>query len=160
MPELLRRFRADLGPAPAALAGGAASREALVRAFVRAVETRDTAAFRRLTLSRAEFAYLYFPDSPLARPPYEMPPALLWFQLTEGSHKGVGRLLARLGGAPLGYAGHRCAAPPERQGANRLWERCTVRLVGAPGDTAVRRLFGPIVARGGRFKFLGYANDY
>jgi hypothetical protein len=160
MPELLRRFRADLGPAPAALGGGAPSREALVRAFVRAVEARDTAALRRLVLSRAEFAYLYFPESPVSRPPYSAPPALAWFQLVEGSNKGGGRLLARLGGRPLGYAGHRCEGPGERQGANRVWARCTVRLARAAGDTAERRLFGSVVARGGRYKFASYANDF
>jgi hypothetical protein len=160
MPELLRRFREGLGPAPEALAGGAGSREALVRRFVRAVETRDSAAFRAMMLTRAEFAYLYFPESPLARAPYEAPPALLWFQMTEGSNKGAGRLLARLGGRPLGYAGYRCPDAPARQGANRVWERCTVRVVRAPGDTVDRRLFGSIVERAGQFKFASYANEF
>jgi hypothetical protein len=160
MAEQLRRFRADLGPAPAALAGGAASREALVRAYARAVEARDTVALRRMVLSRAEFAFLYFPESPLARRPYEVPPALLWFQITEGSNKGVVRALRRLGGRPLGYAGHACEGPPKPEGPNRLWERCRVRVVRAPGDTAALRLFGSVLERGGRYKFVGYANDF
>src|SRR3712207_7674926 len=42
--------------------------------FVRAVETSDTTALRDLALSRAEFAYLYYPESPLSRRPYEEPP--------------------------------------------------------------------------------------
>jgi len=63
-----------------AFEGGAPSRDALVRSFVRAVETKDTATLRRLVISRGEFAYLS------------------------------------------------------------------------------QRLFGPIVARGGRYKFLSYSN--
>jgi hypothetical protein len=160
MAEQLRRFRAGLGPAPAALDGGAVSREALVRAYVRAVEARDTAALRRMVLSRAEFAFLYFPESPLARRPYEVPPGLLWFQITEGSNKGIVRALRRLGGRPLGYGGHACEGAPKREGPNRLWERCRVRVVRAPGDTAALRLFGSVLERGGRYKFVGYANDF
>jgi hypothetical protein len=159
IPELLRRFRADLGPDPQRLAGGAESREALVRRFARAVETLDTAAVRELVLSRREFAYLYYPETPLARPPYEAPPALLWFQISEGSNKGVTRLLRRLGGRPLGVVDHACAATPERQGPNRLWQRCTVRHVRAPGDTVRARMFGSVIERGGRYKFVSYAND-
>jgi hypothetical protein len=33
-----------------------------------------------------------------------------------------------------------------------------VRRVQAPGDTVRERLFGPILERGGRFKFVSYAN--
>lgn len=159
IPEQLRRFRADLGPDPGRLDGGAPSRGALVGRFARAVEMRDTAAIRGLTVSRREFAYLVYPSHPLSRRPYELPPALLWFQLSEGSNKGITRLLRRAGGRPLGVVGHACASPPERQGENRVWARCTVRQVRAPGDTAAARLFGPILERGGVYKFVSYAND-
>lgn len=157
--EALRRFRADLGAPPAAL-DGERSRDALVRRFVRAVETRDTSALRAMALSRAEFAYLYYPESPLSRRPYEEPPALLWFRIQEGSNAGAVRLLRRLGGAPSGFVSHACERAPEREGPNALWERCRVRRVRAPGDTVEERLFGSIVARDGRYKFVSYANDF
>jgi hypothetical protein len=157
--EALRRFRADLGPAPGRL-DGAPSRDALVRRFVRAVETSDTNALRAMTLSRAEFAYLYYPESPLSRPPYEEPPALLWFRVSEGSSTGIVRVLRRYGGRSLGYRSYACEPTPKREGANTLWERCRVRHVRAPGDTVEERLFGSVVARGGRFEFVSYANDF
>jgi hypothetical protein len=157
--EALRRFRADLGPAPARLDGDS-SRDALVRRFVRAVETSDTAAFRAMTLARREFAYFYYPESPLSRPPYEEPPALLWFRVREGSNTGIGRVLRRYGGRPMHYLAHRCEPVPKREGTNVLWERCRVRRVRAPGDTVEERLFGSIVERDGRFRFVGYANDF
>ena len=159
MPELLRRFRADLGADPGRLTGGASSRAALVRRFADAVAAEDTATLRELTVSRREFAYLVYPTHPLARPPYALPPALLWFQIGEGSQKGITRLLRRHGGRPLGIVGHACEAEPERQGENRVWARCTVRQVRGPGDTVTARLFGSVLARGGVFKFVGYAND-
>jgi hypothetical protein len=33
-----------------------------------------------------------------------------------------------------------------------------VRRLPSPGDSVSERLFGPIVERGGRFKFVSYAN--
>ena len=159
IPELLRRFRVGLEPAPTGLEHAAPSRDVLVRRFVRAVEAQDTAAIRDLVLSRREFAYLYYPSSPLAQRPYEEPPALLWFQLSEGSNKGIVRVLRRLGGRSLGVLSYHCEPSPTRQGDNRLWQRCAVRRVRAPGDTVEARLFGSVVERGGRFKFVSYAND-
>ncbi len=159
IPEALRRFRADLGEPPRRM-DGSASREALLARFARAVEARDTAALRAMSLSRREFAYLYYPESPLSRPPYEEPPALLWFRMAESSEQGMARLLRRYGGRQMQLVAHPCAGAPERQGASTLWERCRVRHVRAPGDTVTERLFGSIIERGGRYKFVGYANDF
>ena len=66
--EALRRFREGL-PVVAGLAGGAPSRDSLVRLFVGAVGRRDAALVNRLIVSRAEFAHLYYPSSPLREPP-------------------------------------------------------------------------------------------
>ena len=85
--------------------------------------------------------------------------ALLWFRMSEASNTGIGRVLARHGARPLGYVSHRCEPAPKREGANALWGRCRVRRVRAPGDTVEERLFGSVVSRGGRYKFVSYAND-
>jgi hypothetical protein len=156
--EELRRFREGLAET-GRLDGGESSRQALVRAFVRAVERADTAAARRMILSRAEFAYLYYPSTAFTRPPKRMAPALLWFLTLQESEKGVGRLFARRGGQPLGYVSHRCAPEPRVEGRNRLWDRCIVTLRGDEG-TKAERLFGTIIERDGRFKFVSYQNEY
>jgi hypothetical protein len=83
---------------------------------------------------------------------------MMWFQLRTESEKGIGRLFDRLGGQALRYVGHGCPAA-SRHGGNRVWEGCTVARVGADGDTVRQRLFGAIVERGGRYKFVGYGND-
>ncbi|MGZ8378085.1 MAG: hypothetical protein ACXW0Z_12710 [Gemmatirosa sp.] len=158
--EALRRFRAGLGDAPVALSSGSETRDALVERLARAVAARDTAALRELSLSAREFAYLYYPESPLARKPYEEPPALLWFRMREGSDRGLTRLLRRYGGQPFRVAGYACEAAPKREGRNALWERCRVTHVRAAGDTVTERLFGSILERGGRFTLVGYANDF
>ena len=141
-----------------ALEGGAPSRDALVRAFVRAVETRDTTALRRLVVSRGEFAYLVYPTSAQGLPPYNLSPDLYWFMTVEQSNRGVHHLVNELGGQRIPYAGYRCQGDSTVEGENTLWGPCVIHTIQHGGDTLSQRLFGPIVARGGRYKFLSYSN--
>jgi hypothetical protein len=73
----------------------------------------------------------------------------------QSSEKGIGRALRRFGGERLVLRGYWCDAGPERQGPNLIWTGCVVRLDAAPDGL---RLFGAIIERAGRFKFLSYAN--
>jgi hypothetical protein len=155
--EALRRFRQGLAPVDG-LTHGLQSRDALVHAFVRALESRDSAALRRLVLSRAEFAYLYYPSAPQGLPPYDLNADLMWFTLSVQSAQGMHRALDERGGQALHIAGLRCAEKPDSQGENVVWGPCALRRVRAPADTIDERLFGPIVERRGRYKFLTYAN--
>jgi hypothetical protein len=154
----LARFREGLRE-PTGLSGGAASREALVGTFVRALERRDSATIAVLALDRAEFAWLYYPTSPEARPPYDLEPGLMWFLLEGRSRQGLTHLLEERGGRPLGYLEHACEGAPRLEGANSVWAPCVVVRLQAPGDTVGERLFGAIVERGGTFKFVSYANS-
>jgi hypothetical protein len=149
----LERFQSGLSR-PDSLAAGAPSREALVRQFIAALEAGDTLALDALALSRAEFAYLYYPASQYTRDPYRMSPALLWFIMGESGHKGSRRALRRFGGREFGYAGHRCDPELGREGENLLWTGCV--LTGA--DSLGIRLFGTIMEHRGRFKFISFAN--
>ncbi len=157
--EKLAMFREGLEE-PAALSGGAASREALIRRFTTAVERRDTAAVRELVLDRAEFAWLYYPTSPYTRPPTVQEAPLAWFLLVENSQKGITRAFNRFGNTGAVYADHRCDPEPVREGSNRFWRECVVVLRTSLEGTVTRRLFGNIIERDGRFKFFTYANDF
>ncbi|MGH7525819.1 MAG: hypothetical protein ACREMX_03860 [Gemmatimonadales bacterium] len=154
--EALRRFRRD-HLEPRELEGGLPSRDRLVKAFVQALEVRDTAALRRMVLRAGEFAWLYYPSSPLSKPPYELPPALMWFQMQGQSEKGASLLLAERAGGGLGYLGHTCATA-RREGDNRIYGHCVLRRVSAGGDTLAEPLFGLILERGGSYKFVSYSN--
>jgi hypothetical protein len=154
----LARFRLGLAE-PRELFRGAPNREALVRAFINALERHDTGALGELIIDRAEFAYLYYPTAPEAHPPYDLSPALHWFLLSEESIKGLGRLLHDRGGRPLGYLNHTCDPRPSRQGENTVWGPCVIRRIEASGDTVTERLFGPVIERGGRHKFLSFGNQ-
>jgi hypothetical protein len=157
--EEVHRFRGQVSGLPRRLEGGARSRDALVRTWVRAVERRDTLALRRLLLAAGEFIAFYYPESPFTAPPYRQAPGVRWFLMVNASSQGVTRVLRRHGGTSLGFRGYACDSAPTVLGRNRLWTRCRLRLV--EGERVVeRRLFGPILERDGRFKFLTYASDY
>lgn len=156
IPELLRRFRMNTPPV-AALADAPTSRDTLVARFARALAAGDSASLARLALSRAEFAWLYYPETPLSRPPYELPPGMMWFQIVTNDRKGLGRLLRAQDARPFRIDGHRCE-PPLRQGPNVVYNRCVALVRGPAGQRAETELFGSILERGGRFKFVSYAN--
>ncbi len=153
----LAEFRAGL-PELTALAGGAPSRDSLVTGLLAALATRDTATLNRLVLSRAEFAWLYYPTTQQALPPYDLDPATLWMLTSERGGRGQAKLLETLGGRTIPYVGHRCEGGASHEGQNTVYGPCVVRLAQAPGDTVESRLFGLVLERGGQWKFVSYAN--
>ena len=159
MDQALDRFREGLVE-PVGLSGGADSRDELVEKVVRAFEAQDTMAFEALAVNRAEWAFLYYPDNVLSKPPYELPPALAWFQLQEANRKGVLRGLRELGGHRVTYQGYTCSQEPVLEGQNRIWTGCTVMLRRDDGDPVTITLFAAILERDGRFAVLSYDNDF
>ncbi|MFO7260624.1 MAG: hypothetical protein DIU52_005690 [bacterium] len=159
MEVALERFRSGL-PEPERLESGASDMETLVRRVVDALVRNDTLVFERLAVNRAEFAWLYFPTTRVAQPPYELPPALAWFQMQQRSRRGVFRALAEFGGVPLQYRGYRCDPEPTVEGGNRIWIGCRVELARPGGEPAAVRIFGAVLERDGRFAILSYDNDF
>jgi len=158
--EEIRRFRAVLGPEPAGLSGGASSREALIDRFVTALVEADTAAFADMVMNIDEFGWLYYPHTIFTAPPYELAPGLVWFQIQNGSSRGLGRLLGRVAGRPLEVLGHRCAPEPLIEGPNRIWEECVLLVDPAEGEPQEVAYFGSMLERDGAFKFTSYSNDF
>jgi len=155
--ESLRRFRAG-APDPGVLGGGFASRDSLAAAFGRALFRGDTATLAGLLIDRAEFAWLYYPDSPFAREPYDLDPEIVWLQTRNGTDRGITRALRRLAGQGHRYLGTECEPEPAVQGANRLWEECAIVYETRSGERRRARLFGSILERDGRVKFVSYSN--
>lgn len=155
--EALRRFQESVVN-PGALVHGAASRDALVHQFVRAVEANDSLTLIRSAVHRGEYAHLIYSQSPLAQGATYQPPEVAWVQLSNGSVQGFRRTLARHGGHSLNFASYRCPEAPERHGDLTIWRGCLVEL-GTGEGRSTTRLFGPIVSRNGHFKFLSLAND-
>lgn len=155
MATLIARFQTTVRRVDT-LSNGASSAEALVESFLGALAARDSAALATLFLSRAEFAHIYFPASELARPPYELDPALAWLQLSAGSERGIRKTLSRLGGRSLEYVSHACVAEAPLGREARLWRGCTVNWREPGAAVSEASLFGAILEYEGRFKFLSY----
>jgi hypothetical protein len=149
----LARFRSGMTE-PTSLAGPP-SRDSLVRLFERALVARDSAALDRLQITREEFAYLYYPDSKMAQPPYELGPDVMWMQIQSQRYRGLRRLIAKFADRSFRIRGLECD-PAQRQNAVVI-HQCGVRTSGAVAAKP-ERLFGSIIERHGRFKFVGYAN--
>lgn len=156
--ESLRRFRTGLAPVEL-LAPAFESKDAVARAFVAAVGANDVPGVARTLMTRAEFAWLYYPENPVSAPPYELPAGIAWFELEGNSLAGIRRALASHGGRPIVFRDLDCASLPVVQGANRLWNGCVVSLVQKDGSDISLRLFGSILERDGRFKLVTAAND-
>ena len=155
-PMAIARFQSGL-PRPRVLSNAAPSREALVRSLLNALRRQDTAAIADLFISRSEFAYLYFPSSPVARPPYELDPALAWFQLSAESERGIRKTLSVLGGQSATYEAHSCTPDRSAAGSPRIWRGCTLRWRDTHGAASEGSLFAAIIEYRGRFKFFSYA---
>lgn len=155
--EALRRFRDSL-PKVDTLRHASDTRAALVARLADAITRRDTADLNAMVLNRAEYAWIFYEESPLSRPPYEAPPGLLWGQILTTSDEGIRQLMTRLGGKPLEVSGLACPNAPEREGRNTLYKRCTVRFTARGEPPLEGNLFGSIIERDGRFKFVGLGN--
>ena len=157
--EALERFQRGL-PHVSKLEGAAGSRDELVRHFMAALESGDSAELARLHVSRAEYAFLYYPTSVYARKPYELPPDIAWLLSEQNSRKGRDRIIRRFAGRRLALRGYECG-PAVREGENRFWRSCRVEYTDPTGgQRATKRLFGPIIERGGSYKLLSYSNDF
>ena len=157
--EEARRFRAAFpGDSATAFIGGAPSRDALVRRFVRALAAADTNDLRRTVVTPREFVDLYYPRSPYASGPYHQPVGFAWQMIQNPSDAGFRRLL-RAAGHPITFLWHRCEPVVRREGAVDRYTGCLVRIVDARGDTVTKRLFGSVVSYRGAFKFLSFTND-
>ena len=153
----LARFRTSL-PAVDRLSGGAASQEALASRFLQAVTVRDTTALRQLVLTKAEFAWLYYPTAREALPPYDLDPELMWFAHEGRSESGIRAALDVLGGRGDTYLGLDCPVPSRQEGRNSLWGFCRVRHRLPAGSESTDQLFGLIIERDGIYKLVSCAN--
>lgn len=159
--EEIRRFKAAVGGREvAALQDASPSRDALVRRIVADVANGDSLDLARAAITPREFIDLVYPTSPYTHAPYRQAPGLVWMSIANHSQSGYTRLVRRRGGVGLALASYACDERPEIQGENRLWSKCVLRLVGPERDTTTQRWFGTILERAGRFKLIGYANQF
>jgi len=158
--EEARRFRAAYpGDSATVFVGGEASRDALVRRFVRSLAAADTNDLRSMVVTGREFVDIYFPHSPYASGPYHQPVSFAWRMIQDPSVAGFTKLIRRLGGHQMHFVWQRCEPDALHEGRVDRYTGCLVRFVDERGDSVTKRLFGSIVSYEGQYKFLSYTND-
>lgn len=155
----LRRFQQAV-PQADTLATPFHHRDSLVAAFIDRLQRNDTTALRTMALNASEFGWLYYPTTPQGLPPYSLNVDLMWFLTYERSGIGLARMLTQRGGQPFNYAGYECDERASKEGENTVWGPCRIRRRGPDGKIATERLFGLIIVRDGRYKFVSFANDF
>ncbi len=155
--EHLARFRSTTDSTDS-LMYASSSMKSLVARWAVAVEKSDTLELNRMTIGRAEFAWIVYPYSPLRLPPYEAPPELLWGQILASSNSGAARIQRRFGGKNLQVSNIECT-DVLIQGPNKVHDKCIATLRAKDSDEVRARLFGSVVERNGSFKFLGLSNE-
>lgn len=155
--ENMRRFRADLAaPANDRLSGGATSRDALVRQYWTLLVAGDTLAMTPLIVSRAEYAYLYFPES--IEGASGMPPAVGWELIVRQSGRGLTRALFQARRGPATVLRTVCSDAPRTMGKNTLYGPCGV-VIRRDGTEETLWIVKSLVERDGIHKMLGLQND-
>ncbi len=159
--EEIRRFSNAVGGSPVtALADASPSRDALVRRIVDDVARNDTIDLAKAAITPREFIDLLYPSSPYTHAPYRQAPGLVWMGIANHSRSGYVRLARRRGGVAFRLSRYACDAKPEIQGENTLWSSCIVTLVDPQNVTTHERWFGSILERSGRFKLVGFSNQF
>src|SRR5262245_27048818 len=157
--EEIRRFKAARnGVSATELKNASNSRDELVARFLRAVEHRDSADFRAMTIDAGEFIDLYYPTSMYSHPPYKQSPEIVWLLHQQNSEKGLRAVLNRWGGHPPHFKSYTCKAEPRIEGANKFWDECMITWAPGTATQGTDKLFSTILERDGRFKILSYSN--
>lgn len=155
--ENLRRFQIGLtAPPDGRLSGGATSRDELVRRYWELLVTGDTLAMTPLIVTRAEYAYLYFPES--VEGASGMPPAVGWELIVRQSGRGLTRALFQAQQGPATVVRTKCADAPRPMGRNTLSGPCGI-VIRRNGTEETLWIVKSLMERDGVFKMLGLQND-
>lgn len=141
------------------LSGGAPDIVALTNELFSALESKDSEKLAKLVVTKAEYGSLYYPTSVYSRKPYELDPAIAWMLNAENNAKAARRLIERLGGRGVEFDEVKCGRATS-EGGNRFHLDCLVSYRTSAGARETRQLFGSVMERGNRAKFLSLAGDF
>ncbi len=153
--EALRRFQAEAAPVTA-LNGGAGSTDELLRRYWEILRSGDSLALRPYVVNKAEFAYLYFPESNEAATGLQ--PHISWLLYSNNGGRGLSRALTLAGTETQPVSGTACLDRTQTLGQNTVHGPCgIVRMLGSRPDTVW--IAQHIIERDGIFKLLSFANE-
>jgi hypothetical protein len=155
--ENLRRFQSTVAaPAGNRLSGGAPSTDDLLRRYWALLSTGDTLAMSPLIVSRAEYAYLYFPES--VEGASGMPPAVGWELIVRQSGRGLTRALFQAQRGPSAVVRTLCSDEPRMMGKSTIYGPCGV-VIRRDGTEETLWIVKSLIERDGIHKLFGLQNE-
>lgn len=155
--ENLRRFQATvIGEPPTRLSGGARSTDDLLRQYWALLSTADTLSMSPLVISRAEYAFLYFPES--TEGANGMPPHIGWELIGRQSGRGLFRALGIAQREPAPVVRTECSDTPRKVGKNTIYGPCGV-VIRRNGIEETIWLVKTLIERDGIHKLMGLQNE-
>jgi hypothetical protein len=155
--ENLRRFQATVtAPSGNRVSGGAPSTDALLRRYWALLAAGDTLGMTPLIVSRAEYAYLYFPES--VEGASGMPPAVGWELIVRQSGRGLSRALFQAQRGPAPIVRTICSDEPRVMGKSKLYGPCGV-VIRRDGTEETLWIAKSLLERDGVHKLLGLQNE-
>jgi hypothetical protein len=136
-----------------------ASAEALSRAVLTAIETRDADALRGLALNGEEFAEHVWPELPAARPERNLSSSFVWGDLHQKSNITLRHTLAAHGGKTYELVSMRFLGKTTQYESYRVHRESELTVKEADGIERQLRVFGSVIEKGGRYKVFSYVID-
>ena len=135
------------------------SPEALGRAVLSALATRDLERLRALSLSEAEFGEHVWPELPTSRPERNVPFDYAWGQMKQHSDASLSETVSRYGGRSLRFVQTRFTGETTQYQTFRIMRDSEVVAADESGRELILRLYGSAMEKAGRFKLYSYVTD-
>ena len=149
-------------PTPAAaapLSNTFDSPEALGRAVLSALASKDLERLRALPLSEAEFRAHVWPELPTSRPERNVPFDYAWGQMKQHSDGSLGETLARYGGKPLRFVQTRFTGETTQYQTFAVMRESEIIAADDTGRELILRLYGSAMLKDGRYKLYSFVVD-
>ena len=135
------------------------SPDALARAVVGALTTRDLARLQALAVTEKEFRTLVWPYLPASQPILGLPVDYAWRDHATKSAADLRTTLERHGGRALHVVEVASLGETTEYGPFRIRRDTVVTVRDEAGETARLRLFGSVIEQAGRVKVFSYIVD-
>jgi hypothetical protein len=135
------------------------SPEAVTRAVLAALESKDYETLRSYAVSEEEFRLIVWPELPSSRPERNLPRHYVWTELNQKSTNRLRALVASRGGQhyelrQVGFKGE-----TTRYETFRVHRDSIMVIQSEQGRVATVQFFGSMIERDGRYKLFSYNVD-
>lgn len=135
------------------------SPDALARAVLEALGSRDAARLRSLQLSENEFRDHVWPELPTSRPERNVPFDYAWAQMKQRSDGSLGETLGRYGGKTLRLVQTGFTGETTIYQSFSVMRESEIIAADEAGRELILRLYGSAMLKDGRYKLYSFVVD-